>query len=425
MPHPMLLSSLRRFRSSESGAVAYLFAVAAIPILLTAGVVVDFSRSASLRTSLQAAVDSTALSIAKMEKAADAERVKAGKIYFDRNFDPERAETSLKVSIETDAVKVRATARVPTTFLKLAGISETEVSGYAEVPRMKDGRIELVLVLDYSYSMTENDKYVRMREAATKLVKDVSELAAPDHVKVGLVPFSGMVRVTLPQAFVRGKKGGGNWTGCTQDRRYPHNTGDTTPSPKNDATRWGELVPVQAGDKYKEPGDCDPYAKNDVNVVPLTTKLDKITQQLAKMKPILFTNITLGAQFGMHLVTPDLPFDEAASFTDERTKKFVVILTDGMQTSKGWGKNNETSIAHASANLAPVCETMRGLGVEVFTIAYDLDPKTQEGAAAHALLTSCAADDDHFYPADKVEDIAAVFDNIGAYIADAMVRLSR
>ena len=62
---PMLLK--RFFRDCDGGA-APLLALAAIPLMGFVGVAVDFSRAASVRTSMQAALDSTALMLSRTRR---------------------------------------------------------------------------------------------------------------------------------------------------------------------------------------------------------------------------------------------------------------------------------------------------------------------------------------------------------------------
>ena len=58
-----LRDNWRRFRRAERGNVAIIFALAFIPIVGLIGAAVDYSRLNAARTSMQAAVDSTALAM--------------------------------------------------------------------------------------------------------------------------------------------------------------------------------------------------------------------------------------------------------------------------------------------------------------------------------------------------------------------------
>jgi len=58
-------SALRRFAKADQGNIAAMFAFAALPILAFVGAAIDYSRVNNARTSLQSALDSTALMVSK------------------------------------------------------------------------------------------------------------------------------------------------------------------------------------------------------------------------------------------------------------------------------------------------------------------------------------------------------------------------
>ena len=98
-----------------------------------------------------------------------------------------------------------------------------------EVALPSAGKAEVVLVLDYSGSMSEFGKYSRMARAASEMVSKLGEATEGGDIKVGLVPFSAMVRTTMKASYVSQGAGAGDWTGCTQDRRHPLNVTVDTP----------------------------------------------------------------------------------------------------------------------------------------------------------------------------------------------------
>src|SRR5260221_10712770 len=54
-----------RFAGADQGNIAVLFAIAIVPILTFVGAAIDYSRANNARSSMQAALDSTALMVAK------------------------------------------------------------------------------------------------------------------------------------------------------------------------------------------------------------------------------------------------------------------------------------------------------------------------------------------------------------------------
>ena len=58
-------TAARRFAGANDGNIAILFGIAVIPIISFVGAAVDYTRANSARSSMQAALDSTALMLAK------------------------------------------------------------------------------------------------------------------------------------------------------------------------------------------------------------------------------------------------------------------------------------------------------------------------------------------------------------------------
>src|ERR1700734_3353218 len=60
-----LWAAVRRFAGAKDGNIAVIFTIAAIPIISFVGAAIDYSRANSARSSMQAALDSTALMLSK------------------------------------------------------------------------------------------------------------------------------------------------------------------------------------------------------------------------------------------------------------------------------------------------------------------------------------------------------------------------
>jgi hypothetical protein len=240
-----------------------------------------------------------------------------------------------------------------------------------------------------------------MRNAAKKLINDLQE-ANPSKVKFGLVPFSHHVYVTLPNAYVLGQTGSGNWTGCTQDRPYPANLSDTTPTSNNN-TKWGQpQAPLHAD------SGCGGYASHKLRVKPLTDDFAGLKSQLDSMTPYSWTHIALGVEFGFHLLSDNAPFTTGVSYSDKKTEKIMIVLTDGAQTEPAFGPAGKRDVSQGESNLEALCENAKAKGITMMTIAYDLnDTDTRKR------LRNCTTDPTkHFFVADDTSAVASAFDNI-------------
>lgn len=415
-----MVSIIRRFLKNQKGNTAIAFAIAIVPVLLATGAAVDYLRYASAKSELQAALDSGALAAAAAQTLSMGGRVSAGEENFARNmqksgFEGEEIEADFAVSGVT--VKATANMKLPSSLMQLAGIDMMNIEATTEISLPDVKKAEIALVLDYSGSMDDKvagqKKYISMKNAAKTLVSDLAA-ANPSNIKVGLVPFSHHVYLTLPMQYVLGAGSGGNWTGCTQDRAYPHNRSAATPVADN-ATKWGQ---PQAPDHAA--WGCADYAPKNLVVKPLSSDFAAVNSQLDAMKPYAWTHIALGAEFGYHLLSPNAPFAEGVDFTDTKTRKFMVILTDGMQTEPGFGPGGARTVAYGEKNLEAICDNAKADGITVMTIAYDLDDSD-----TRKRLKACASDPDtDFFVADDGSAVSAAFEQIKEQIV-AKVYISK
>jgi Flp pilus assembly protein TadG len=408
-------SLLKRFRRAQEGQVALTFGLAAIPMFMLAGGTVDFMHSSAVQTRLQYALDAAALAAASSKSMSDKDRIKLAQNVFEQNWDVSNGENDLaaqaKFKVKDNTVKGEASVAMPAAFLRLAGINTLDIGSDVSISIPKGKKAEVVLVLDYSSSMTETSggevKYLAMKNAAKRLVSDLSK-REPGQVKVGLVPFAGLVRVTLPNKFVVGQAGPGNWTGCTQDRGHPYNTKDDTPDVGKDISKWNQPIPAVSA------ADCQPYQSRSLNVRPLTNDLKAVNQQLDAMVPHFGTHIALGAEFGWHLLSPNEPFGEGASYSDNGTQKIIIVLSDGEPTKKAFGANGSYNEENGKKNLPIICTGAKKSGIRIMTIAFDL----KDAPEARARMKSCASDPDkdHYEP-ETGDDVAKVFEDINTQIA--------
>jgi Flp pilus assembly protein TadG len=400
-------ASPRKLFQSQTGTMSVMTALAAVPMLLVAGTAIDMVRFNAAQTQVQAALDAATLSGASLKDATDAERITAADKAFLANIEKSGiAGIAAAAEMKVDGETMRGTAdlEMPLTFMKLAGIPTMSGHSEAEVGLFTDKNAEIVLVLDYSGSMGDEVggtiKYVAMREAAKKLVADLAAIE-PDKVKFGLVPFSHHVYTTLPSEFVLGGTGS-TWTGCTQDRPYPLNLSDATPTTDN-ASKWNQPhAPVHAA------WGCAGYVSNNLATVDLGNDFTGLVGKLNTMLPYAWTHIALGVEFGYHMLSPNAPFTSGAPYSDKNTRKYMVVLTDGMQTEPGFGPGSSRNVTHGENNLESLCESAKLSGITIMTMAFDLDD-----TSTRQRLQDCAT--------DPTKDFFVA--NDGAALADAFNRV--
>jgi Flp pilus assembly protein TadG len=411
---------VKNFGACQKGSIAILYAMSAIPVFVAAGSAIDYVRYFNNTTELQAALDSAALAAAATPEATDTERLALAEATFLRNLeggDLAGESITRNFDIQSNAVVSAADMNMTTSLKQIAGIKKMKLSVGAEIAVPENKNAEIALVLDYSGSMNDSIaggvKYVAMRNAAKDLISDL-EAANPDKVKFALVPFSHHVYGTLPKSHILGATGSGSWTGCTQDRRFPYNLTDATPTSDSN-TKWGQpQAPVHAS------SGCSGYVSNNLVMKPLTDDFTSLKSRLDIMTPYAWTHIALGVEFGFHMLSDNAPFEEGVSYDDEETQKFMVVLTDGAQTEPAFGPGSTRTVAQGEANLEALCTNAKAKGITMITIAYDLDDN-----ATTTRLRNCASDPDkNFFVASSGAAVAGAFENIKTLIT-AQVFISK
>jgi len=197
---------LRAFRGAREGNVAVIFAIPVIPVIGFIGAAYDYSHANAVRADMQAALDSTALMLAKDSTSLDATALsqKAG-AYFTALFKhPEATITSTGAVYDPTAstVKVSATASVPTTFLRmldlmgdLQPLQNVNIGG-SSTTTWGSTRLRVALVLDTTGSMASSGKMDALKTATKNLLTQLQGAAsAPEDIYVSIIPFSKNVNV--------------------------------------------------------------------------------------------------------------------------------------------------------------------------------------------------------------------------------------
>ncbi len=179
--------------------------------------------------------------------------------------------------------------------------------------------------------------------------------------------------------------GSANWSGCVIDRTQPYDTQADQPVSTNAATLY-------------------PAAKCAMNsllpIMDLTTDIASARTYAQKMTPNGNTNITIGVQWGMEVLSPTAPFTNGAQFTDTTVNKYMVLLTDGLNTQNRW----TTTAATIDARTTLACAAARANHITVFTV------RLEQGNSD--MLQGCASQKDYYYNLSNSNQIAGALGNI-------------
>ena len=418
------------FSRDTGGAVALALGLSMVPIVLAAGAAVDFYRAGAAHAEIQASLDASALAGAAAKPGtSEADRRRIALSTFEANLQDgfgDQLIGSPHAELDGDSFTVSYKGGLPTTLLRVGGLKKIDTELSATVRINLPSRAEIAMVLDYSASMTQysagQQKYVTMRKAAIDMVDGLTDSGSNTDIRFGLVPFSHNVYATLPSSFVVGA-GGSSWTGCTYDRTYPYNLTSDEPDGTN-RSKWGQPRPSDFGDyRGQSRYHCDGYDHNGrgylarrLQVRELSSNHAATTRQLEVMRPYGYTNISLGVAFGWHLLEPGAPY-AARAHDDDENKKFIVVLTDGKQTTPAFGRGGSRDRFDGERNLSALCTNIKaGNRITVITIAFALDDRATEDR-----LRNCTTDPDkHFFKAENSNDLTRAFEEIRQRIAKSI-----
>jgi Flp pilus assembly protein TadG len=202
-----LCTAGRRFAGANQGNIAVIFALAAVPIISFVGAAIDYSRVNSARTSMQAALDSTALMLSRdlTDGTITTSDIDArAKTYFASLY-TDKSSTVSASSIQSSytpkdstgiaTIKVAASGSLPTDFLKLAGYPSLDF-GTSSTAAWGNTRMRVAMVLDNTGSMAQNGKMAALQAAAKDMIDTLSSYNKQDgDVYISIIPFAKDVNV--------------------------------------------------------------------------------------------------------------------------------------------------------------------------------------------------------------------------------------
>ena len=121
------------------------------------------------------------------------------------------------------------------------------------------------------------------------------------------------------------------------------------------------------------------------------------------------TNITIGVQWGMEVLSPTDPFTGGVNFNDPMTHKYMIVVTDGQNTAnRDYTSSNPANAVNIDPRTALACTNAKAQGITVFVV------KVIEGNSD--MLRACASRPDYFYDLSSASQLntalSAVFEAI-------------
>lgn len=483
----MSTNLLNSFAKARSGSVATFFALSLVGIIGVAGLATDYSRAASSKAALAAAADSAALAGARLagtpaqrEAVARATfKANADKIPGIKNVS--MTPTNVLKDNSNYGYKVAASGEIDTYLAKMFG-DEMRFETLAEAIGAIRSHTEVALVLDTTYSMT-GWKINTLKQAAAKMVDELQPLAPePQYLKIGIVPFSQYVNVGLGYRNQSWLNVPSDWTETVTPSCYqvPKQVGTTNCRTENypaqppvaPGTCYNDGVPYSCGGWGGAPAYsanvCDPVYDGTVNYCPpsykiqhkwngcvgsrayplnirdsdyhnripglmdiscgtemldLSTNATTVKQRIANLTPNGETYIPSGLVWGWRMLSPQAPLAARVNTPASITRKFIVLMTDGLNTKSPNYPGHDGSDGALSNDL--VKQTCAAIAADsankitVFTVAFDVTD-----ANIKSILNTCAKNTGgKFFDAQNATDFLTAFSNISTTIAE--LRLSK
>jgi Flp pilus assembly protein TadG len=438
-------SAARRFVGANEGNIAVTFAVALVPILGFVGAAIDYTRANSARSSMQAALDSTALMLSKdlAEGTITTSQIAAkAQSYFTALYTNNDAK-SVSVSATYTAsssmgstIQVNGSAAVTTDFLRVAGFPNINFNS-SSTAAWGNVRMRVAMALDNTGSMADDGKMPAMQSAAKALVDQLSALAKTNgDIYISIIPFAKDVNVDASNynqnwidwtdwdaangadECTKYKKNGNcktttwvpddhdTWTGCVTDRDQDYDTKNTAPTIS--AARFPAEEYVSGGEKYCKVGN-HPYLQP---IMPLSYDWSAIKTRIGAMEPTGNTNQGIGMAWAWMTLTQSDPYNAPAKDPNYTYKDAIVLLSDGLNTQNRWYSN----AAQIDARQKILCDNAKAAGITVYTVQVNTG-----GDPTSAVLQYCASGPQNFYSVTSASQTAAVFSSIGTSLSKLRV----
>jgi Flp pilus assembly protein TadG len=424
-----MLRILLRLALDRRANVAPMFAIAVIPMLGVIGAAIDYSRANSIKTSLQAALDSTALAMASQApNLTSAQLQTAAQAYFNALFTrPDAKNTAISITYTASGgsqIAVSGTTQMTSNFVGLLGKPTLDI-GASSTSAWGNTRLRVALVLDNTGSMAESGKMTALQTATNNLLDQLKAAATNNgDVYVSIVPFVKDVNL-----------GASNynatwidwtaWNQANQSCSWNWSTFNYSCTPANHNT-WNGCV-VDRGD-----ANAPNSGNYDTNVVAPTTTINAtlfsaeqysscpqaatglsydwptMKTLVSNMSPNGNTNQAIGLQVGWMSIAGGGPFAVPAYDVNYTYTKVIILLTDGLNTQDRW-YSSQSSI---DSRQQLTCNNIKAAGIVLYTIQVNTG-----GDPTSALLQNCASDSSKFFLLTSSSQIIDTFTQIGTNLS--------
>ncbi len=360
---PSLRNSTRIFFGEREEGSFIIFSLFIFVIMvMVGGMAIDVMRYENLRTTMQNSVDRAVLAAADLDQTVDPKAVVAD--YLDKAgmaalpYDVEVFESKVGDVVTGRRVTVNASADLRTYFMKAMG-TPTITAPAASTAEEAVNEIEISMILDVSGSMGWGTKLANMQTAANTFVTEVLDGVEPGQVSISVVPYSTQVNAgaTLLSEFAH--TGDHNYSHCVDFESGDFNTTTLSPSALNPLQQAGHFDPWSGYwrgtfETMANAGENPRWVcrtESDFEITPWASSESDIHSQINGFTASGNTSIDVAVKWGSALLDPstrgvfknlrsagdvsgDFIGDRPYDYNNDSALKFMVVMTDGINTTQ-------------------------------------------------------------------------------------------
>ncbi len=451
-------AAAKRFAGANQGNIAVIFAVAMVPLISFIGAAIDYSRANAARSSMQAALDSTALMLSKdlsQGTISTNDITTKAQAYFKALYtnkdakmvDPIHA-TYTASTTKGSTIELTGSGFIVSDFMQVAGFPTLGFNA-GSTSAWGNVRMRVAMALDNTGSMEDYDKIGALKTAVAGkdgIIDQLSKLSKdPDDIYISIIPFAkdvnfakdaaGNSNVNQPwidwslweaangtcsnssyksksDCVSKGKtwtpSAHSNWTGCFTDRTKDNDTTNTPPAALNTLFPAEEYVSDDNKEQYCRVGN-NPYLQP---ILPLSNKWDVLKKRTNDMQPTGNTNQGIGMAWAWMTLGAGLPFNAPLKDVNYTYIDAIILLSDGMNTQNRYSK----TASQIDDRQAILCTNAKAAGITIYTIQVNTGHD-----ATQAVMRNCASGPNNFYLITDPKETLSVFTSIGTSLAKLRV----
>ena len=411
-----LFTGLFRLLCERRGTIALAAAVFTPTLFVLISASVNFVRAEHSKQTLQAALDSAALTLARTQ-SSDLDPDEVVRSYIEANLSSgplSPDDVTFTVTVEAGqngrSADIVAQADIDLFFAEGFAIDDIAFKLYSSSMYAVQN-IEVALVLDISQSM-KGSRITNMKLATREFLDIVlKDEEAIEFTRVNIIPYAGSTQLGEGfEDYLKAEEDPNDWSGCLDTRAEIMDDQTVDDGAYNDVPaedwRWGN------GSIYFW---CPPasstvqFHRNDLDALKLYTDAMEMGDG---------TGTDIAVAWGLKSLSPSwrglLPGGDPALPSDysDDTLKVMLVMTDGGITGqsrvKEWLPEKKNQWAYnknqAQKNFTAVCDEAKSkTNLLVYTVGFELNNQKMTD-----LLRDCATSDDHFFEADGTQ-ISDVF----------------